>query len=74
MRKYSAEDKLRMVKLVLTKKSWCVNTNGKTRNIFAGSIKICQQVIPTGRKTLYFFDCLLDGKQFKVPSAFHINL
>ena len=22
-------------------------------------------MIPTGRKTLYFFDCLLDGKQFR---------
>ena len=30
--------------------------------------KNCQHVVPTGRKKFYFFNCLLDGEQFKAIS------
>ncbi|WP_456081366.1 hypothetical protein, partial [Mediterraneibacter sp.] len=41
------------------------NTNGKTRNLLARCIKTTSRKISAGRKNLYFFNCLLDGEQFK---------
>ncbi|WP_456081511.1 hypothetical protein, partial [Mediterraneibacter sp.] len=45
------------------------NTNGKTRNLLARCIKTASRKISAGRKNLYFFNCLLDGEQFKVWCA-----